>query len=173
MTMKNLSYILLFVATCLSACSLDNLNNSNSSSTTTTTSTVTAAQQAVIDNTAIKTYLTANNITAQKDSSGLYYQIVKQGTGVSPVASSNVTVTYVGSLLTGGVFDQSKTAVTFPLAQLIQGWQIGLPYLKAGGQIVLYIPSGLAYGTQATSTATSTVPANSNLIFTINLISVQ
>jgi FKBP-type peptidyl-prolyl cis-trans isomerase FkpA len=55
------------------------------------------------------------------------------------------------------------------LGQLIVGWQKGLPLISSGGKITLYIPPSLGYG----SAAAGSIPANSILIFDIELISVS
>ncbi|TFF34048.1 FKBP-type peptidyl-prolyl cis-trans isomerase [Mucilaginibacter psychrotolerans] len=128
-----------------------------------------AAAQAVADDNAIKAYLAANtSITATKDASGIYYQIITPGSGTNPTVSSNVTVNYVGKLLDGSQFDKG-TAVSFPLANVIQGWQKGIPFLKPGGRMVLIIPSALAYGNSSPGAG---IPANSVLVFTVDLLSV-
>ena len=46
-------------------------------------------------------YIDVNNLDAQRSSSGLYYVINELGNGVRPTSSSNVTVTYRGTLLDG------------------------------------------------------------------------
>ena len=74
-----------------------------------------ANAQAATDDAAIQAYLKANSIVAVKDPSGLYYKIVTQGTGASPIATSTVTVNYSGKLLDGTVFD-SGTASTLLLS---------------------------------------------------------
>ena len=65
-------------------------------------------------------------------------------------ASSTVVADYIGvSCSTGKIFDASYTTgqpVTFPLAQVIPGWQQGLVGMKVGGKRLLGIPSDLAYG---------------------------
>lgn len=91
-------------------------------------------------------YATDNGITTTQDASGLLYQIVTAGTGTNPSLSSSVTVKYTGKLLNGTVFDSNQNGVTFKLSDLIQGWQIALPKLKAGGKMKLIVPSSLAYG---------------------------
>jgi len=66
------------------------------------------------------------------------------------------------------VFDQtpSDTTVTFPLANLIPAWQIGIPLIGRGGEITLYSPSNLGYGNQSVGS----IPARSVLVFEIDLI---
>jgi FKBP-type peptidyl-prolyl cis-trans isomerase FkpA len=59
-----------------------------------------AAKQAAADDAAIQAYLAANtSITATKDASGIYYQIITPGSGANPTLSSTVKVNYVGKLL--------------------------------------------------------------------------
>ena len=136
------------------------------------TATVDPAVQAATDDAAIKTYLAANNITATKDASGLYYQIITAGSGatasVTTTTSSTIRVAYTGILLDGTQFDTNANFTTL-LSGVVQGWQIGIPFIKPGGRIKLFIPSALGYG----STVTGSIPANSVLIFTIDLFSVQ
>lgn len=153
------------IAVAFSSCKTD----TNYTTTTPTSTTIDPAQLA-LDDAAIVNYLAVNKLTAKKDTaSGLFYQIVSPGTGSVAVAlTSNITVNYTGTLLSGTVFDQASS-VSFVLGQLIKGWQIGLPFIRSGGNIILYIPSGLGYGTSANGT----IPANSVLIFNISLLSVQ
>jgi FKBP-type peptidyl-prolyl cis-trans isomerase FkpA len=123
------------------------------------------AKQAIIDDAAIQAYIKANNITATKDQSGLYYEVVTPGTGDYPNANSTITVNSTGKLLNGAVFD-TESSLTIPLASVIKGWQIGIPHINTGGRIVLLIPSALGYG----NTITGSIPKNSVLVFTIDLL---
>lgn len=118
---------------------------------------------------AMLSYASANGITPTKHSSGMYYQITNAGTGVSPTTSSTVTVKYTGKLTDGTIFDQQiVNAQTFPLSNVIAGWQIGVPLIKKGGTIKLIIPSLYGYG----CTANGPIPAYSILYFEIELIDV-
>lgn len=130
--------------------------------------TVSAAEQAAIDDKAIQEYLVANpSITAIKDPTGIYYQILTEGSGANPTLSSTVTVNYVGKFLSTGKQFDAGTGFRSSLTGLIQGWQIGIPKAKAGGRVLLIVPSGLAYG----ANDYNTIPGNSNLVFTIDLLS--
>lgn len=113
---------------------------------------------------ALESYLSANSITAQKDNRGFYYSILTQGTS-NPNNCSTVKVNYKGELTNGSVFD-TGSAVSFPLGNLIVGWQQGIPLIGKSGKIVLYLPPSLGYGSQAQQG----IPANSILIFTIELL---
>jgi len=127
---------------------------------------------------AVKTYLTNNSITATQHCSGLFYRVETVGTGaVVPTACSYISVKYKGSLTNGNVFDQTTGSNTldFPLNNLIRGWVNGIPYIRKGGKIHLYIPPTLGYGPsdQKNGAGVVTIPGNSILIFEIELINVQ
>ena len=112
----------------------------------------------------LKAYLDANSINATADSRGFFYTITAAGSADKPTACQTVNVAYEGKLTNGQTFDSNANA-TFPLSNLITGWQEGIPLIGTGGSIVLYLPPSLGYG----SRATGGIPANSNLIFTIDL----
>jgi len=126
------------------------------------------AKQAATDDAAIKAYIAANNITAVKDPSGLYYQVITPGTGAFPTVNSTVNVNYSGKLLNGSFFAASGSNLTSPLSGLIEAWKIGIPHVNSGGRILLLVPSALGYGNSSPGTG---IPANSVLIFTIDLLS--
>ena len=123
---------------------------------------------------AVLSYLTTNSITATKHSSGMYYQILSPGAGTGPNLCSNILINYSGKLTNGNVFDSQNNAV-FVLGSLIEGWKIGLPLLKKGGQIRLFIPPTLGYGATDVKDQSGTViiPGNSVLVFDITLTDLQ
>ena len=124
--------------------------------------------QAIVDQRIIEQYLQDNNINAQEHPSGLYYLIDTPGTGGHPDIMDSVEVRYKGYLTNGFIFDQTPSGQTskFPLMNLIEGWQVGIPLLQKDGKGTLYLPSGLGYG----SNSNAVIPANSVLIFDIELI---
>jgi FKBP-type peptidyl-prolyl cis-trans isomerase FkpA len=121
----------------------------------------------------VKNYLTQNSINAVEHCSGLFYAIDSMGTGISPDVCSGVSVRYKGMLTNGSIFDStSRSTSPFALRDLVRGWIIGLPKIKQGGGIRLYIPPTLGYGTQdVTNRATGAViiPGNSVLVFEVKL----
>ena len=125
---------------------------------------------------ALSSYITANGITAVKHGSNMYYQIITTGTGTaSPQLCSNIQISYTGQLTNGNVFD-SQNNVVFTLGSLIEGWKYGLPLIKKGGKIKLYIPPSLGYGStdvKDQNTGNIIIPANSILIFEITLTDFQ
>lgn len=114
-------------------------------------------------------YISSNNITATKHSSGLYYQVLSPGNGANPGQCDMVGVTYKGKLTDGKGFDSSSTTVFFSLNNLILGWRVGLPLVKAGGSIRLYVPPDFGYG----QNVVGSIPKNSILIFDVNLNEVK
>ena len=99
--------------------------------------------------------------------------MTKEGTGKQPSATSMVTVHYKGQLVDGKVFDSSierGEQIEFPLNQVIPGWTEGLQLMKEGGKATFYIPSQLGYGEQGVP---GMIPANSTLIFDVELIKVK
>ena len=100
--------------------------------------------------------------------------VVGSGAEVKPGAT--VSVHYTGAVAaTGVIFQSSKdfgpTPVTFPLSGVIKGWTDGIPGMKVGGTRRLVIPAAEAYG--ATPPPGSGIPANADLVFDVELISIQ
>ena len=127
------------------------------------------AKQAAVDDSLIRAYIKTNHINAVKHTSGLYYQIIKEGNGANATAGSTVDVTYEGRLLSGVVFDHSVNPISFSLKDVIAGWTIGIPLVKAGGKIMLIIPSHLGYGPRDSGP----IPENAVLAFDIDVLKVQ
>src|SRR5882757_2527617 len=130
----------------------------------------------------------ARNQTAAKDfmsrnghekgvvttASGLQYKIIaagdKKGPAIAP--ADTVTVDYRGKLIDGTEFDSSYSTgapATFPVNGVIKGWQEALVLMKPGAKWQLFVPPDLAYGQRAQAK----IPANSLLIFEVNVISAE
>jgi FKBP-type peptidyl-prolyl cis-trans isomerase len=106
---------------------------------------LTAEEQFAVDTKLIEDYLIANNLTAEKTPEGIFYIIENEGSAEKPKITNTVLATYKGYFLDGVVFD-SGSNVSFPLANVIQGWQKGIPKFGRGGKGKLFIPSKFAYG---------------------------
>jgi FKBP-type peptidyl-prolyl cis-trans isomerase FkpA len=127
--------------------------------------------------TTLQNFIAAYHPSATLSSGGFYYDIVSTGSGtVTPVLCSSVSVKYAGYYSNGVTSGTKFTSVaeesnvsTFALGNLILGWQRGIPLIKAGGTINLYLPPSLGYG----AGGSGTIPGNSILIFTIQLTAVQ
>jgi FKBP-type peptidyl-prolyl cis-trans isomerase FklB len=106
--------------------------------------------------------------------SGLQYKILAAGDKKAPPIgpTDKVTVHYRGKLLDGTEFDSSYSRnepATFPVNGVIKGWQEALVMMKPGAKWQLFIPPDLAYG----SRSQPKIPANSLLIFEVNLLSAE
>lgn len=96
------------------------------------------------------------------------------GTGQEAKNGDTVTVNYVGTLENGTKFDSSYDrnqpfSFTIGAGQVIKGWDLGVVGMKVGGKRKLVIPPDLGYGNQAQGS----IPANSTLIFEIELVSIK
>lgn len=95
------------------------------------------------------------------------------GTGATVQTGDMIKIHYTGTLENGTVFD-SSVARNEPLetqigvGMLIQGWDQGIPGMKVGGKRHLIIPAELGYG----SRAVGSIPANSTLIFDVELLDI-
>jgi FKBP-type peptidyl-prolyl cis-trans isomerase FkpA len=119
--------------------------------------------------TAVKHYLDSMGLTANQHCSGLFYTVVDSGTGVRPdVCFNSIIAKYKGTLVNGSVFDSGQFAQPIDFGHLIQGWANGVPFIRQGGEIRLYIPPSLGYG----KNPYGSIPGNSILIFDINLVQV-
>jgi len=105
--------------------------------------------------------------------SGLQYEVLKEGSGPSPTAESEVTTHYHGTLLDGTVFDSSYERgepATFPVSGVIPAWTEALQMMKEGGKWKIYAPAELAYGERG---AGSRIGPNETLVFEIELLDVK
>ncbi|MDP3052368.1 MAG: FKBP-type peptidyl-prolyl cis-trans isomerase [bacterium] len=98
------------------------------------------------------------------------------GTGAEAAAGNIVSVNYVGTLTNGKKFDSSydrNQPFSFVLGagQVIKGWDEGVAGMRVGGKRKLVIPPDLAYGAQ--SIGNGLIPANSTLIFEVELLGIQ
>jgi len=99
---------------------------------------------------------------------------IKPGTGAEVKEGDTVVVHYIGTLQDGFEFDNSNKRgdpfeFTVGGGRVIAGWEEGLIGMKVGGQRVLVIPPEKAYG----SRAVGSIPANSTLVFAIELLEVK
>ncbi len=104
--------------------------------------------------------------------SGLQYEILKKGNGQRPKTTDKVVVDYVGKLIDGTEFDNSKKRgepAEFGVDQVIPGWSEALQLMDVGSKYRLVIPPELAYGEHG---APPVIEPNSVLIFEVELHSI-
>lgn len=103
--------------------------------------------------------------------SGLAYSIIAQGDTTTINKNTLVTLNYVGKLIDGTVFDQSREGQPAKMspAGVIPGFGEGLQLLGKGAKATFYIPAELAYGLKAPEQ----IGPNQALIFEVEIIDVQ
>ncbi len=126
-------------------------------------------QQFDTDKKIIEEAIAAGKTDVKNNVEGVYYKIIKEGTGRQVDINDTVTVYYKLTLLNDtAIVDQAKDKpATFPLKRLIKGWQLGVPLSKVGGKIKLVIPSAHAYSIR---TRAAKIPPNSILVFDIEVV---
>ena len=94
------------------------------------------------------------------------------GTGAEALPTSTMTVHYTLMTWSNGQLIESSwnsgSPATFPLANVIVGWQQGIPGMKVGGRRLLVIPPDLGYGAQGGGP----IGPNETLIFVVDAIGV-
>ena len=94
------------------------------------------------------------------------------GTGAEVAATSTITFHYTLMTWSNGALIESSwnsgTPATYPLSQLIVGWQQGIPGMKVGGRRLLVVPPDLGYGAQGSGP----VGPNETLVFVMDIVSV-
>jgi peptidylprolyl isomerase len=93
------------------------------------------------------------------------------GTGAEVLPTSTLTVHYtLMAWSTGKIIESSWSGqpATFPLAQVVEGWQKGLPGAKEGGRRLLILPPSMGYG----AAGAGPIGPNETLIFAVDIIGV-
>lgn len=115
--------------------------------------------------------------TAEKKESAMANELKIEdtlvGNGAEIQTGDTIRIHYHGTLEDGTVFDSSVERnepfeTQIGVGMLIQGWDQGIPGMKVGGKRRLTIPPELGYG----SRAIGDIPANSTLIFDVELLDI-
>lgn len=127
-----------------------------------------------IQNTTFASSLGIDLSKMTRTSTGLYYQDTQVGTGTTVIAGYHVTVHYTLYLTNGVTVETSigRSPLQFTVGanprQVIAGFDEGLVGMRVGGTRKLVIPPELGYG----AAGTGSIPANSILVYTVQLVSV-
>ena len=105
---------------------------------------------------------------------GVLVEVLSSGVGTKcPVLGSVVMTRYRGTLIDGREFDRSDDTSPiiepFRVRDVIAGWQVALIRMHKGDKWRVYIPATYAYGNKRVDN----IPANSTLIFDIELVDFQ
>jgi FKBP-type peptidyl-prolyl cis-trans isomerase FkpA len=113
------------------------------------------------------------NLAGSTKINGMYVRDIVVGTGPMVTVGQTLAMHYSGYLANGTLFDSNTGAspFTFQLGrgQVIGGWDVGIQGMHVGGQRQLIIPPALGYGT----TPITGIPANSVLVFNVEVVSAQ
>jgi peptidylprolyl isomerase len=93
------------------------------------------------------------------------------GSGAEVLATSTLAVHYIlMAWSTGKIIESSWSGqpATFPLANVVEGWQKGLPGAKVGGRRLLILPPSMGYG----AAGAGPIGPNETLIFAVDIIGV-
>ena len=106
--------------------------------------------------------------------SGLEYKVIAAGNTAAsgPAPTDTVTVQYRGRLADGTEFDSSYKRgqpATFPVNDVIKGWQEALVMMKPGARWELFVPPSLGYG----ASPRPGIPPGSLLVFDVHLLSIK
>jgi FKBP-type peptidyl-prolyl cis-trans isomerase FklB len=114
------------------------------------------------------------NPNVKVTASGLQYEVIQEGNGLKPSATSKVKVHYHGTTPNGEIFDSSVQRgepITFGLNQVIKGWTEGLQLMAVGSKYRLFIPQELAYG--ANPQPGSAIKPYMPLVFEVELLGIE
>jgi FKBP-type peptidyl-prolyl cis-trans isomerase len=128
-----------------------------------------------------------DNINYNEIDYKMYYYVDQVGVGIQPSRNDSVQVLYRGFLLDSTKFDENTSYTSkkswFHLPQTIMGFRYGVSYFKSGERViypdesfgyentgngVFFMPSGLAYGRNGSSS----IPGNSPIYYFFDLGSV-
>lgn len=101
-----------------------------------------AVQQFQQDTANLTTYLKQHNIQATTLSSGIRFVIDSLSSGIRPVFSDSISISYTTTLLsTGAVVEQSTAPLKTTVDKLIYGATIAMPQFQAGSKGRIFIPA--------------------------------
>ena len=120
----------------------------------------------------IDDFISENGLEGEFMDNGIFVSIENPQNGTKPTLNNTVETHYEGKYASDGkVFDSSLggNPISFPLTNVIVGWQLGIPYFGIGDKGWLVIPANLAYGSFPPSGVRSDAP----MAFYIELISIK
>jgi hypothetical protein len=100
--------------------------------------------------------------------SGLQYKVLAPGqaNGAKPTPADVALVNYEGKLLNGTTFDKSQQPTPMPVSAVVPGFSEALQLMPKGAKYRFWLKPELGYGDKATGP----IPANSTLVFDVELL---
>jgi FKBP-type peptidyl-prolyl cis-trans isomerase FkpA len=119
----------------------------------------------------IKNYIERKNLKMSESPTGLWFQIIRQGSGNSFSESDKVIMDYECSLLDGTKCYSSKELgpkeVTLGRSDMGPGLNEGLRLLKPGAEAIFIIPPFLAYGLVGDR---KMIPPRAVIVYNVNIL---
>jgi FKBP-type peptidyl-prolyl cis-trans isomerase FkpA len=119
----------------------------------------------------IQNYIERKNLSMKESPTGLWYQIIKEGTGDIFTNNDKIIMDYDCSLLDGTKCYSSKDlgqkAVILGRGDIEAGLNEGLHMLKPGAEAIFIIPPFLAYGLVGDS---KRIPARATIVYNVVVI---
>ena len=111
--------------------------------------------------------LLKENPNVKKDASGIYYEVLEEGTGAKAEEGLVVEFDYKGSFTNGEIFDQTfgnrEPIVCVISEDIFPGLHYGLLLMRGGSRYRLYIPSELGYGARGSEA----IPPYTTLVYEV------
>lgn len=135
------------------------------------TSIVACQKESIPEEDQINSYISSKNLTVtDKTTSGLRYILTKANpSGAALKVGQTINVNYTGSLISGKTFDSGNFSFVLGGGRVIEGFDIGIAKMRVGEKAILIFPSTLGYGSQSVGS----IPANSSLVFEIEVVSAK
>jgi FKBP-type peptidyl-prolyl cis-trans isomerase len=152
--------------------SLGQLNNTDSSQNGTSSSGSSSSSSGPVDPSTFSQY------DKYQNSSNALFGDIQVGSGATAAAGQKVSIYYKVWLTNGTLVDQTSTnssgqqqpfSFTLGAGQVIPGMQEGVAGMKVGGSRLIIVPPAVGYGAQGQGS----IPANSVLVFEVQLVSAQ
>lgn len=119
----------------------------------------------------IRNYIERKSLKMNESPTGLWYEIIKEGTGQSFTNNDKVVMDYECSLLDGTKCYSSKDLgpkeVIIGRSEIEAGLNEGLRLLKPGAEAIFIIPPFLAYGLIGDR---KLIPSRAVIVYNINIL---
>jgi FKBP-type peptidyl-prolyl cis-trans isomerase len=119
----------------------------------------------------IKNYIERKNLKMSESPTGLWYQILREGTGKNFTENDKVVMNYECSLLDGTKCYSSDELgpkeVVLGRSEMEQGLNEGLRLLKPGAEAIFIIPPFLAYGLVGDR---KLIPSRAVIVYNVNIL---